>query len=154
MDLNIGVVLIYTWNRRDGNFSAAGSESMQEMTIKEIAGICNVEKRTVELWAQKCEKISQAYKTKIPAHFTLEETIIIIKPGGRSTLADLLQEGITVYLLHKFMEQLPPLTSADFAEGCSNIFNKSVSNVRNDTITTYADCTPTPWLAGAQDQGI
>ena len=73
---------------------------MEGMTIKEIAGICNVEKRTVELWAQKCEKssqicekISQAYKTKIPAHFTLEETIIIIKAGGRSTLADLLQEN-------------------------------------------------------------
>ncbi len=93
---------------------------MTDMTIKEIAGICNVEKRTVELWAQKCEKssqicgkISQAYKTKIPAHFTLEETIIIIKAGGRSALADLLQEGMTVYLLHKSMRQLPPpLTSA------------------------------------------
>ena len=136
---------------------------MNGMTIKQVAELCQVDESTIYRWIQKgasaeCKaslaKCKAANEENKPARFTLPETIAIIKAGGRSTLADLLQEGITVYLLHKFMEQLPPLTSADFAEGCSNIFNKSVSNVRNDTITTYADCTPTPWLAGAQDQGI
>ena len=75
-----------------------GGAIMQDMTIKEIAGICNVEERTVQLWAKKAgenissvaEIISSAGHGK-PATFTLPETIAIIKAGGRSTLADLLQ---------------------------------------------------------------
>ncbi len=81
---------------------------MNGMTIKQVAELCQVDERTIQRWAAIAgDKMSSSTST-YPAAFTLPETIAIIKAGGRSTLADLLQEGMTVYLLHKFMRQPPP----------------------------------------------
>jgi transcriptional regulator with XRE-family HTH domain len=71
------------------------------MTIKEIADLCKVERRTVQNWMAKVsekdskvlEKITKARETSIAASFTLEETIAIIRAGGNDTLADLLAEN-------------------------------------------------------------
>lgn len=70
------------------------------MTIKEIANLTGKTKRTIELWCKSCEnnshvceKITQAKSIKKPADFTLEETIAIIRAGGKETLADLLAEN-------------------------------------------------------------
>ncbi len=73
---------------------------MQDMTIKQIAEICQVDQRTVQLWANKAgenissikERISSSTST-YPANYTLDETLAIIRAGGRSTLADLLAEN-------------------------------------------------------------
>ena len=81
---------------------------MNGMTIKQVAELCQVDERTIQRWAAIAgDKMSSSTST-YPAAFTLPETIAIIKAGGRSTLADLLQEKMTIYLLHKFMKQ-PPL---------------------------------------------
>jgi transcriptional regulator with XRE-family HTH domain len=64
------------------------------MTIKEIAELCGVDRRTVERWAHKLnpgqnaqgilEKMEQAEKSGTdPADFTLAETLVIIRDGGK-----------------------------------------------------------------------
>jgi hypothetical protein len=77
------------------------------MTIKEIAELCGVGRRTVERWAHKIAddpgqndqgltiKLKEAEKSgKDPADFTLEETLAIIgEGGGNKTLAALLAEN-------------------------------------------------------------
>jgi transcriptional regulator with XRE-family HTH domain len=77
------------------------------MTIKEIAELCGVDRRTIERWAHKvsndpgqnaqglAEKLEQAKKSgKDPADFTLEETLAVIGEGsGNKTLAVLLAEN-------------------------------------------------------------
>jgi len=85
------------------------------MTIKEIAELCGVDRRTVERWAHKLnpghfaqgiqDKLKQAEKSGVkPADFSLEETLAIIGEGsGNTTLASLLAENaanknaLTVY---------------------------------------------------------
>lgn len=78
------------------------------MTIKEIAKLCKVARRTVERWAHKiadnpghfdqglAEKLAEAEKSgKDPARFTLEETLAIIgEGGGNETLASLLADTL------------------------------------------------------------
>ncbi|KKL73799.1 hypothetical protein LCGC14_2071290 [marine sediment metagenome] len=70
---------------------------MKSMTSKQIANLCNVSIRTIQLWAKNTDektaaKISSAGHGK-SAHFTLQETISIIRAGGKQTLADLLQDN-------------------------------------------------------------
>jgi transcriptional regulator with XRE-family HTH domain len=76
------------------------------MTIKEIAELCGVDRRTVERWAHKIAddlgknfqglavKLAEAEKSgKDPADFTLDETLAIIGEGGENkALASLLAE--------------------------------------------------------------
>lgn len=70
------------------------------MTIRQIAEICGVDERTAQRWAVKAadkmpsvaDKMSSAGHGKA-AKFTLEETLAIIRAGGRHTLADLLAEN-------------------------------------------------------------
>jgi transcriptional regulator with XRE-family HTH domain len=77
------------------------------MTIKKIAELCGVDRRTVERWAHKvsddpgqnaqglAEKLKEAEKSgKDPADFTLDETLAIIgEGGGNKPLASLLAEN-------------------------------------------------------------
>jgi hypothetical protein len=85
------------------------------MTIKEIAELCGVGRRTIERWAHKisddpgqnaqgdpgknfqglAEKLAEAEKSgKDPADFTLDETLTIIgEGGGNKALASLLAEN-------------------------------------------------------------
>jgi len=73
---------------------------MQDMTIKQIAEICQVAERTIRDWVAKASAKSAdlsvksaEVKTGVGYKFTLPETLAIIRAGGRSTLADLLQEN-------------------------------------------------------------
>ena len=72
---------------------------MKAMTIKEIAGLCEVSESAGRSWiAKTAESAGLSAKTansqgKGPARFTLEETLAIIRAGGKNTLADLLQEN-------------------------------------------------------------
>jgi transcriptional regulator with XRE-family HTH domain len=81
--------------------------SFQGMTIREIAELCGVRRRTVELWAGKedflsenfslrnriLEKLEQGSPEK-PSKYNLEETLAIIgEGGGNKTLASLLEEN-------------------------------------------------------------
>jgi transcriptional regulator with XRE-family HTH domain len=74
---------------------------MNGMTISQIAELCGVEERTVRRWLKRAsdkmsglsDKMSEAFKTKTPATFTLEETVAIIRAGGNETLADLLAQN-------------------------------------------------------------
>lgn len=71
------------------------------MTIKEIAEVANVNEKTIREWIKRVadnlphlsDKMSDAYKNKKPADFTLGETIEIVRAGGNTTLADLLLEN-------------------------------------------------------------
>lgn len=75
--------------------------TQEGMTIKQIADVANVTERTVRAWIKEASerlpkvsgKTSEARANSIPAHFTLEETIEIIKAGGRETLAALLEDN-------------------------------------------------------------
>ena len=74
---------------------------MQDMTIKQIAELCQIDESTVRRWIAQASgkmpglsvKMTEAQRTKKPARFTLTETLAIIRAGGRSTLADLLQKN-------------------------------------------------------------
>jgi hypothetical protein len=69
------------------------------MTIKDIVEISNVSESTVRNWIASAEtaglsaKTAEAQETKVPARFTLDEVITIIRAGGRATLADLLADN-------------------------------------------------------------
>ena len=72
------------------------------MTIKQIAELAGVDRTTVVRWIGRMDralcteigaKCTEADKTKKPARFTLDETLEIIRAGGRSTLADLLAQN-------------------------------------------------------------
>lgn len=70
---------------------------MEGMTIKEIANISNVSESTVKRWITSAEIVKpsaeMAKVTNTPFRFDLPDTIVIIKAGGKETLADLLQEN-------------------------------------------------------------
>lgn len=75
---------------------------MNDMTIRQIAELCDVDESTIYRWIQKstsaeCKsaiaKCKSAREESKPARFTLPETLSIIRAGNRSTLADLLQEN-------------------------------------------------------------
>jgi len=76
-------------------------ETKEGMTIKQIAEVAGVNEKTIRDWVNKSsdkmshlsDKMSEAYRTKKPAVFTLSETIAIIRAGGNNTLADLLSEN-------------------------------------------------------------
>jgi hypothetical protein len=71
------------------------------MTIKEIAELCGVDERTVYRWVEAGDKMSPGLKQKfeksghgVSADFTLGETLVIIRDGGKNkTLAALLAEN-------------------------------------------------------------
>ena len=69
------------------------------MNIKEIAKLTGKCETTIRRWitsakmAEASAKMAEAKKTQIPADFTLEETIEIVKAGGNETLANLLAEN-------------------------------------------------------------
>jgi len=72
----------------------------EAMTIRQIAETCGVDERTVQRWTRaatdKMSSIGDKMSSSSPMHpacFALEETIAIIRAGGRSTLADLLLEN-------------------------------------------------------------
>lgn len=76
----------------------------KNMTIREIAELCEVDKTTVQRWAQKTDdairieidaKCRRALDTKEESRFTLVETLAIIRAGGKNTLAALLEENAT-----------------------------------------------------------
>ena len=71
------------------------------MTIREIANAVNKDERTVHRWAKKAsdkmsqvrDKMSQAYETKTPANYTLDETCFIIGIGLGKNAAALFREN-------------------------------------------------------------
>jgi len=77
------------------------------MTLKEIAGLLGKTDRRLRQWITSekssddlrkkfpmiSEKISEAYRKKKPADFTLDESIAIVRAGGNETLANLLAEN-------------------------------------------------------------
>ena len=74
----------------------------RDMTIREIAELCNVDRTTALRWAQRVDgalcteigaKCTEADKSKVAARFTLDETLAIIRAGGKATLANLLAEN-------------------------------------------------------------
>ena len=74
---------------------------MKTMTIREIAELCEVDKTTIQRWAQKTDdairieidaKCRKALESKNEAAFTLTEVLAIIRAGGKNTLASLLED--------------------------------------------------------------
>jgi hypothetical protein len=72
------------------------------MTVKEIAELCGVDETTVQRWVKKisdCKMQSELSERLtnaghgIPADFTLDETLAIVRAGGNDTLANLLAEN-------------------------------------------------------------
>lgn len=71
------------------------------MTIREIAELCGIGETTVRRWADTTSaemadlraKMAEAQETKKAARFTLEETLAIIRAGGKGLLADLLEQN-------------------------------------------------------------
>lgn len=70
-----------------------------DMTIREIAEVANVSEATVRNWAAKTAgsalitaKIADC-RGKEAARLTLDETLAIIRAGGKATLANLLAEN-------------------------------------------------------------
>jgi hypothetical protein len=83
-------------------------DTSKGMTIKEIAEVCGVDERTIRRWIDSASgntpddpgilpglsaKTAEAQESKVPAHFSLDEVIAIIRSGGRATLADLLADN-------------------------------------------------------------
>lgn len=82
-------------------------DTIEGMTIREIAEIANVDERTVRRWVERAADKSPGSPGKmpsvadkmsaaghgIPARFTLDEVIAIIRAGGRTMLADLLLDN-------------------------------------------------------------
>lgn len=70
------------------------------MTIRQIAELCGVDERTVQRWVSDLgdkmpsvtDKMSSS-SPMYPAKFSLEEVLVIIRSGGRATLADLLSDN-------------------------------------------------------------
>lgn len=72
---------------------------MKGMTIKQIAEACNVAESTVRSWAHKTAesadisaKIAKS-RGKRAVKLSLDETLAIVRAGGRHTLASLLEEN-------------------------------------------------------------
>lgn len=69
------------------------------MTIREIAELCGVVEASVRNWiasansADLSAKTADAKESKKAAKFTLEETLAIIRAGGKGLLADLLEQN-------------------------------------------------------------
>lgn len=69
------------------------------MSFREIAELCGVAETTVNRWASSCNseeiscKMQKARETSKAAQFTLEETLAIIRAGGKGLLADLLEQN-------------------------------------------------------------
>jgi hypothetical protein len=74
---------------------------MKEMTVAEIAALCEVDYSTVCRWAKEASgkmpeiscKMQKARETSKPATFAVEETLAIVRAGGKATLAALLEEN-------------------------------------------------------------
>lgn len=84
------------------------------MTSKQIAETCGVALRTVQTWAKKAGANSASVGAKSAsaghgrfARYTLEETIEIVRAGGRHTLAALLLENATRRRGEHRIDQLP-----------------------------------------------
>lgn len=73
---------------------------MKDMSVKEIAELCNVDERTVQRWANIAadkmssvgDKMSAAGHGKA-ALYGLPEVLAIVRAGGKATLAALLEEN-------------------------------------------------------------
>lgn len=69
------------------------------MGFRAIAELCGVAETTVNRWASSCNseevscKMQKARETSKAAQFTLEETLAIIRAGGKGLLADLLEQN-------------------------------------------------------------
>jgi len=69
------------------------------MTIKEIVKLTGKSETTIRRWISSAKmahisaKMADAGSAKVPADFTLDETIAIIRAGGNHTLADLLKQN-------------------------------------------------------------
>jgi predicted transcriptional regulator len=90
------------------------------MTIKEIAEICSVGEQTVRDWLRAGTKsvpvapsiVSAKRKIEKAGHgkaanLTLEETLAIIRAGGRHTLASLLEENARTFHITTRIDRLP-----------------------------------------------
>ena len=72
---------------------------MKGMTTWQIAETCGVAQRTVRDWVRKASAESAVVSAKSAegrgkgARYSLEETLAIVRAGGRHTLAALLQEN-------------------------------------------------------------
>jgi len=73
---------------------------MDGMTIKQIAELCGAGETTVRRWidtvpfAEMAKPSAEIAKvSNEPFRFTLPETLAIIRAGGKSTLADLLEDN-------------------------------------------------------------
>ena len=72
---------------------------MKDMTIRELADLCEVAESTIRSWitsansAEIFAKTAEAQKTSKAARFTLPEVLAIVRAGGKNTLAALLEEN-------------------------------------------------------------
>lgn len=127
---------------------------MNDMTIKQIAEICQVDERTVRNWAGKAAEKSSAITEKSsvststhPASFTLPETLAIIRAGNRSTLADLLQENAakaepqsTALVARDLIKEMIPAMTAAIATAITTAMSRTTSptNYRQSTLALPA----------------
>lgn len=73
----------------------------QTMTIRQIADVCEQGESSIRRWIDQASakmaslsvKMADALKSKKPAQFSLDETLAIIRAGGKNTLADLLAQN-------------------------------------------------------------
>jgi hypothetical protein len=102
------------------------------MTIKQIADLCSVDERSVRRWAEKAgdkmsaiaDKMSASTST-YPAAFTLDETLAIIRAGGKNTLADLLADNAqrkeTALALRDSVQALIPQITAAVVQAVRSV---------------------------------
>ena len=95
---------------------------MSGMTIKQIAETCGVDIKTVRRWVGKMstldgqnvqaetavkKKMREAGRAGKPTYLTLEETLAIVRAGGRHTLASLLAENAKAQSGEDRIDRLP-----------------------------------------------
>jgi hypothetical protein len=98
--------------------------TMESMTIQQIADLCGVAESTVRTWIDKAAASAEIAKPSAeiakvsnePFRFTLPETLAIIRAGGKSTLADLLEDNAgrkeTALALRDSVQALVPQITA------------------------------------------
>jgi hypothetical protein len=86
---------------------------MKGMNTREIAATCGVAERTVRDWIRKASVKSAELSAKSAegrgtgARYTLQETLAIIRAGGRHTLASLLEENARTFHITTRIDRLP-----------------------------------------------
>lgn len=116
---------------------------MRAMTGRQIAQLCGVQERTVRRWIERAsdkmsglsDKMSEAFRKKRPARFSLDETIEIVRAGGNHTLADLLLENARKTEQDDRVRRLP---NGKQIEEMRRVFGCLEAGIRLDFIIGYS----------------